>query len=45
MNILLPEFCRTPLTGKIPAPIIIPHNHSCLLEICTHEHCLGSAPA
>jgi len=39
----LPEFCRTPLTGKLPASTIINPCCACDLGWLAHEHCLGSA--
>ena len=39
----LPEFCRTPLTGKFLASTIIKPCCACALGRLAHEHCLGSA--
>ncbi len=42
-NPLLPEYCRTPLTGKLPASTIINPCCVCALGRLAREHCLGSA--
>ena len=39
----LPEFCRTPLTGKLPASRIPNRYFACLPTCSAREHCLESA--
>ncbi len=39
----LPEFCRTPLTGKLPASRNPNRYFACLPKCSAREHCLGSA--
>ncbi len=39
----LPDFCRTPLTGKLPASRNPNRYFACLPTCSAREHCLGSA--